>query len=42
MGNLLLRMLDKVGVPTRELADSTAPLALDGEPAAAPTGLGGL
>jgi hypothetical protein len=33
MGNLLLTMLDKVGVPVHELGDSDGPLALDGEPA---------
>jgi hypothetical protein len=39
MANLLLTMLDKVGVPTRELGDSSGPLALDQEPV---RGLGGL
>jgi hypothetical protein len=39
MANLLLTMLDKVGVPTQELGDSSGRLEIDEPPA---RGLGGL
>ena len=39
MANLLLSMLDKVGVPTQAIGDSTGPLALNAEPTKTLTGL---
>ena len=39
MANLLLSMLDKVGVPTQAIGDSTGPLVLNAEPTKTLTGL---